>query len=111
MKTKGKIQYNGEEYPIAVNFNVIELIQEEYHSFKEWAELLVGDEPPAKAIKFGLWAMINEGIDIEREQGVQRESLTMKQVGRIITEMGFSNAQAAMQNAIIESTEGGDEKN
>ena len=49
--------------------------------------------------------MLNEGLDIENEEtGSTFKPLTEKQVGRILTEIGFNNANEIMQKTVIEST-------
>ena len=55
--------------------------------------------------------MLNEGIDIENEEnGTDIKPLTLKQVGRIITEVGLAGATAALNQTVIESTKS-EEKN
>jgi hypothetical protein len=55
--------------------------------------------------------MLNEGIDIENdEQGTDKPFLSLKKVGRIISEIGFDNATEALNETVIESTKS-DEKN
>lgn len=50
------------------------------------------EEPDIKSLKFFMTEAINEGIEIENEKhGEKRKLLTSKQVGRILTEIGFSN--------------------
>lgn len=107
------IQYKGEDFPIVFNLNVMEVIQEEYGSIVDWGNLTDGSsgEPNAKAVKFGFCAMLNEGIDIENdEKGTDRKPLTLKQVGRMITEIGMEQVALALNQTVIESTES-DEKN
>lgn len=105
--------YNNEDYALLFNLNVMEEIQEEYGTIEKWGELTEanGKEPNAKAIKFGLGAMINEGIDVYNETHEEkRPFFTPKQIGRIITEVGLNNIAATMQKTVIESTKS-DEKN
>ena len=67
--------------------------------------------PNAKAVIFGLTAMINEGLDIENEEnGTEIKPLTTKQVGRIITEVGLTEALKSLNKTVIDSTKS-DEKN
>lgn len=110
----GKIQYKDKEYTLAFNLNVMERIQEEYGSISEWGKLTDGTtngESDAKAVIFGFTEMINEGIDIENEEkGTENPPLTLKQVGRIITEVGLINATEKLNNLVIESTKS-EEKN
>ena len=91
----------------------MEVIQEKYGTIEEWGNLTDGSngEPNAKAVIFGFTAMLNEGIDIDNEEnGTNDKPLTLKQVGRIITEVGIANATATMNQTVIESTKG-EEKN
>ena len=110
---EGKITLNGREYPIVFNLNVMEAIQEEYGTLEKWGKLTDGEEgePNAKAVIFGFHEMMNEGIDIQNEEtGNDIKPLTLKQVGRIITEYGLLNATKVMNNTVVESTQS-DEKN
>ena len=51
--------------------------------------------------------MINEGIDIANEEnGTDIKPFTLKQVGRIITEIGLANATQTLNETVIESTQG-----
>ena len=110
----GKIQYKGQEYTLVFNLNVMETIQEKYGTVDKWAELTDGsgtNEPNAKAVIFGFAAMINEGIDIENdENGTDIKFLTLKQVGRLITDVGLAEATATLNDTVINSTKG-EEKN
>lgn len=63
-------------------------------------------EPDAKAVIFGFTQMLNEGIDIENEEnGTDIKPLTLKQVGRIITEIGLANATKTLNETVIASTQ------
>lgn len=106
------INYNGIEYTLEFNLNVMEEIQEKFGSVEKWLEMSDSDaEPRAKDIKFGFMCMINEGIDIYNEtHDDKRTPFTDKQVGRIITSIGLSNLTQAINNTVIESTKS-DEKN
>lgn len=109
----GKIQYKEKEYTLVFNLNVMESIQEEYGSLDKWGELTDGKsgEPNAKAVIFGFTQMLNEGIDIENEEnGTDIKPLTLKQVGRMITEVGLDRATATLNQTVIESTKS-EEKN
>ena len=108
----GQIEYKGKTYKLYFNLNVMEQIQEEYGTIEKWGVLSDGTsgEVNAKAVIFGLAAMMNEGIDIENEEkGTDVKPLTLKQVGRIITEVGLNEATKTLNNTVIESTK--DEKN
>ncbi len=109
----GKIQYKEKEYTLVFNLNVMERIQEEYGSLDKWGAMTDGKngEPNAKAVIFGFTEMINEGIDIENEEnGTDIKPLTLKQVGRLITDVGLSEATATLNKTVIESTKS-EEKN
>lgn len=110
----GKIQYKDKEYTLVFNLNVMEKIQEEYGSVSAWGDKTdagANGEPEAKAVIFGFAEMINEGIDIENEEkGTNNPPLTLKQVGRIITEVGLTNAAEKLNSVVIESTKN-EEKN
>lgn len=108
----GQIEYKGKTYKLYFNLNVMEQIQEEYGTIEEWGKLSDGanGEVNAKAVIFGITAMINEGIDIENEEkGTDIKPFTLKQVGRIITEVGIKEATKTLNDTVIESTK--DEKN
>ena len=104
----GKIQYRDKEYKLVFNLNVMERIQEEYGTIDKWGELSDGSvdgEPNAKAVIFGFTEMINEGIEIDNDDnGTDIKPLTLKQVGRMITEVGLVNATKAMNETVINST-------
>lgn len=103
----GEIQYKGQTYRLVFNLNVMEEIQEEYKSLKEWGELTDGQngEPDAKAVIFGFMCMLNEGIDMKNEEnGTDMKPFTRKQVGRMITEYGLMNATSKLNKTVIEST-------
>lgn len=109
MKDKmGKIQYKEREYKVVFNLNVMETIQEEYESIEKWGDLTDGEhgEPNAKAVIFGFTQMINEGIDIDNEDnGTDIPHMTLKQVGRMLTEVGLSQATAVLHKTVVDSTE------
>lgn len=103
----GKIQYRGKEYKVVFNLNVMESIQEKYGSINKWAELTdgVSGEPNAKAVIFGFTEMLNEGIDISNEEnGTDDKPLSLKQVGRMITEYGLVEATKVLNTTVIDST-------
>lgn len=109
----GTIQYKDKEFKLVFNLNVMEEIQTEYGSLEKWGDLTSGEdgEPDAKAVIFGFRAMLNEGIDIDNEEnGTDTKPLSMKQVGRIITEYGFANATEKLHKTVVDSTKG-EEKN
>ena len=108
----GEIQYKDKTYKMVFNLNVMEAIQEVYGTIDEWARLTDGQsgEPNAKAVIYGFTEMINEGIDIANEEnGTDEKPLTLKQVGRLITDVGLKEATRRMNDTVINSTK--DEKN
>jgi len=110
---KSEIIYKERKYSLVFNFNVMEEIQDEYESLEKWGNLTDGKkgEPNAKAIIFGLTAMLNEGIEIDNEEnGTDLKPFTHKQVGRILTELGIKEATNKLNQVVIESTKS-DEKN
>ena len=116
MKEKyGKLQYNGIEYLLAFNLNVMGNIQEKYGSIKKWNDLCFPDddtEANIKAFTYGLTEMLNEGIDIQNEEhsdDLKMKPLTVKQVGRIITDVGLEIMAQKVINTVVDSTETGDE--
>lgn len=114
---KIEIKYKGKSYALVFNLNVMEQIQEEYGSVEAWGNLTeAADEPNAKAIKFGLGAMLNEGIEIYNEDNEnnedyeERKPFTLRQVGRIISEEGLANVANKINKTVVDSTKS-DEKN
>lgn len=109
------IEYKGKEYKLVFNLNVMEVIQDKYGTLENWGKLTDGaendGEPNAKAVIFGITAMLNEGIDIENEEnGTEEKMLTNKQVGRMITDIGLQSSAQLMNGVVIDSTKSG-EKN
>lgn len=108
------IEIKGEIYPLVFNLNVMEDIQREYETVEKWGELTDGSggELDAKALKYGLTAMINEGIDIYNEDHEEKRAfITEKQMGRIITELGVEEAGKILNDTVIESAKSDDAKN
>lgn len=105
------LQYKGREYKVVFNLNVMEAIQAEYGSTTAWIEKAEGEnggEPDAKAVIFGFAQMLNEGIDIDNDDnGTNHPPMTLKQVGRMLSEVGLANANKLMQDTIIESSKTG----
>lgn len=112
-EVNSKISYNGKEYSIVFNLNVMEIIQEEYKTLEAWGELTDGKagEVNVKALIFGLTAMLNEGVEINNEKtGANEPLFTHKQVGRLLTEVGLENATKTMNNLVIDSTQTDEDK-
>lgn len=104
----GEINHKGKTYKLVFNLNVMEQIQAEYGTLEKWGSLTDGSagEPNAKAVIFGFREMLNEGIDISNEEnGTDDKPLTLKQVGRIISEIGLTDATSALNQTVIDSTE------
>lgn len=117
MDKKFNVNWKGVDYTLVFNLNVMEEIQEEYGSISKWGELTdVSKEPNAKAVLFGLTAMINEGIDIDNDDNANTEGytpkkfLSKKQVGRLITDVGLMEATQKINDTVISAT-ASDEKN
>ena len=105
-----EFEYKGKEYKLVFNLNVMEVIQDNYGTLENWGKLTDGaendGEPNAKAVIFGITAMLNEGIDIENEEnGTKEKMLTNKQVGRMITEIGLKSSAQLMNGVVIDSTQ------
>lgn len=104
------LEYKDKKYKLVFNLNVMEVIQEKYGTLENWGKLTDGaendGEPNAKAIIFGITAMLNEGIDIDNEEnGTSEKMLTKKQVGRMITELGLKASAQLMNGVVIDSTQ------
>lgn len=106
------IEANNRSYPIVFNINVMEEIQEAYGSLSAWGSIVENaecGEPKVKDLKIGLMMMINEAIDIENEEkGENAPMLNTKQVGRLITEVGFEAITKKIQELTVASTNTGD---
>ena len=103
-----EFEYKGKTYGLVFNLNVMAVIQEKYGTLEKWGKLTDGKdgEPNAQAIIFGLWAMINEYLDIQNEEnGTEEKMLTNKQVGRMITEIGLKSSAQLMNGVVIDSTQ------
>lgn len=103
-----KIKYleiESEKYPLVFSLNVMEAIQDKYGSIDKWSSLIQKNgEPDIKALKFFMTEAINEGIEIENEKNNEkRKSVTSKQVGRILTEVGLSDTANKIMTTISES--------
>lgn len=94
-----------EKYPLVFSLNVMEAIQDKYGSIDKWSSLIQKNgEPEIKALKFFMTEAINEGIEIENEKNNEkRKSVTSKQVGRILTEVGLSDTANKIMTTISES--------
>lgn len=109
-----KINYletEDERYPMVFSLNVMESIQEKYGSIEKWTELIQSEgEPNIKALKFFMTEAINEGIDIENEKtGEKSKPITLKKVGRILTEIGLSETANKIIKTVSESVQTGEQ--
>ena len=105
-----EFEYKGKTYKLVFNLNVMEVIQDKYGTLENWGKLTDGTEndgePNAKAVIFGITAMLNEGIDIDNEEnGTEEKMLTNKQVGRMITDIGLQSSAQLMNGVVIDSTQ------
>lgn len=111
-----KIKTSTAEYPLVLNLNIIDLVQDKYKSLEKWADLIEGKirnnkgeiikkvTPSIKDIKWFFKEAINEGIDIENESSENKRSfITEKQAGRIITEIGIEEASEKIAGITRES--------
>jgi hypothetical protein len=109
-----EINYKGQTYHLVFNLNVMEAIQQAYKSIEQWGEMTDGKatgEPDAKAVIFGFHEMLNEGIDIDNEEnGTDIKPFTLKQVGRMITEIGLMNATKKLNETVVDSTKSDDSR-
>ena len=98
-------------YPICFNLNVLEDIQEEFGSLSAWGDAVENKEKDSmniKVLKKGLMLMINEAIDMENENlpsEERKELVNEKQVGRIISEIGFEETTKIIMSISTESTD------
>ena len=107
----GKITYKVKYYKLVFNLNVMQQIQTKYGSLEKWGGLTDGSqgEPNAEAVIYGFNAMINEGIDIANEErGTNEPFMTLRQTGRLISEVGLQDATMALNQTVIDSTESGE---
>lgn len=109
-----KFQVGEKTYNAIFNLNVMEDIQEEYGTIEAWGKLTDGKsgEVNAKALIFGMRAMINEAIDIANDQnGENKPLLTHKQVARIISDAGLQQSAETLNKAVIDATKEDQQKN
>ena len=102
------IETKDRNYPVVFNINVMEEIQEAYGSVSAWGGMVEnadGGEPRVKDLKIGLMFMINEGIDIENERtGKNDPMVSAKDVGRLISDVGFQAITDVIKNITVAST-------
>ncbi|GMO34281.1 MAG: hypothetical protein Pg6B_04680 [Candidatus Azobacteroides pseudotrichonymphae] len=96
------LETKNEKYPMAFTLNVMESIQNEYGTLNNWSKLLQDEkEPNIKALKFFILEAIKEGIEIENKD---TKLPNMKEVGRILTEVGTQKSAETIKNLIVNST-------
>lgn len=106
-EVSSKIAYQGKEYKLVFNLNVMERIQDEYGTLDKWGELTdeKSGEINVKALIFGITEMINEGIDIDNEDNnTSKPFVTHKKVGRMLTEIGIKKVAEDMNKLVVDST-------
>lgn len=99
------IKYLDEEqkYPIVFDINVIDEMQDEYGSIDKWQKKL--EEGNLKCVKKTFTSAINEAYDILGKD----ETVTEKQVGRLLTEIDYQKAFIVLTGLVGESVDGGEE--
>lgn len=106
------IELKNEKFPMVFSLNVIEAIQTEFGSLNDWKELIEpkdGGETNLKALLFAFKEAINEGIDIENENlHGNKPFINERKAGRIITELGLSEAGDQLKQIVVDSTKGDD---
>ena len=111
MKDQEYIEFHGKKYPLVFDLNVMQDIQEEYGTFDKWAQLTIGKtngEHSTKAVLFAIMCMINEGIEIQREEypnDITPKPVTLRQVGRMMTEVGMARTVDKLHQIIIKSSD------
>ena len=95
LNTYERITIGKKEYPIAFTLNTMEQIQLQYGSFENWYTIFTQEnaEISYKDLIWSFEQIINEGIDIDNEEGkTYTTPIQHKQAGRLITEYGELNA-------------------
>lgn len=98
--------YGGDTYKLAFDVNVIEVIQKEFGTVNEWISKtsLENGELNVSCIKYGFWAMTNEGINIDNEdQGLEKPNITLSKAGRIISSLGLENVALMISDLITKN--------
>lgn len=102
------IETEKKNYPLCMNLNVLEGLQEKYSTIEDWFEAIdnvKGGMPRIKDLRVGITMMINEGIDIENERNNTDEPfLNERQVGRIMSEVGLLKLEEIIKSLALEST-------
>lgn len=110
------IETDGKTYTLMFDLNVMQAIQAKYGSIKVWGEKVEAntDGMDAEAVIFGFTEMLNEGIDAGNEGKTNAEQIPMmslRQVGRIITAIGITEAAGNINKLVVQSTKDANPKN
>ena len=99
------------EYPLSFTLNVMEEIQEKYGTLDKWTKIFdTKKEVKMSDVIYTFKLFINEGIDIENEEKNEtRAFVTHKQVGRLLTELGLSNATDKIKGIFTDTVNGKNE--
>ncbi|MEE3440294.1 hypothetical protein, partial [Ruminococcus sp.] len=85
-------------------------LQKKYGSIQAWADVVEpkpkknGEriEPDLDALIFFFTEAFNEGIEVENEEkNINRQLLTSRQVGRLVTKLGLEEANKKLKEAVI----------
>lgn len=110
------LEVDGKTYTLMFDLNVMQAIQDEYGSIKAWGDKVEDSEDgmDAKAVIFGFREMINEGIDANNEGKAladQEPELSLRAVGRLVTNLGIGDAAGKIQQLVVQSTKDDHPKN
>ena len=95
------LELGGTAYLLHYNLNVMERVAEHFDGLDGLPKIFMGGTQGVKGQKWLLTAMINEGIDIQNDDGKNRPLITEKQVGRMVrTVDAWNTATASMLTAI-----------
>lgn len=101
---------DGKDYPFIYSINVMATLQKKYGSIQAWADVVEpkpkknGEriEPDLDALIFFFTEAFNEGIEVENEEkNINRQLLTSRQVGRLVTKLGLEEANKKLKEAVI----------
>ena len=104
------VTIDGKDYPFIYSINVMATLQKKYGSIQAWADVVEpkpkknGEriEPDLDALIFFFTEAFNEGIEVENEEkNINRQLLTSRQVGRLVTKLGFEEANKKLKEAVI----------
>lgn len=98
-----KIELDGKEYDLVCNLGILEELQDEFGGITPFEKKLIGivgeeekkdkhgritttpvfGEPSFKAVRIGLFLMINEAIKIKNEEGAGLDLISMEEIKRM----------------------------